>query len=336
MFTRELFHYLTDGVVIMDRDRIIQQMNPAARKLTGWQIGEKVPYCTFCQKRELMPGEERCLLAEKEPVPYFESEMPVYGENLPVAFSTTYLPGKNDMEKQMVLMIRDISKKKKEEEARMAKLITRQTIEAQEAEKKRMAQELHDGVGQSLYSVSMGLHRLVRQIDEEEAKNTVAELQTILNDTMSEVKRLSANLRPDTLDMLGLGAAISSLIHSMERHFPIKITLKSVLRTEHRMAPHIELNIYRIIQEILNNIVKHSNSPTAYVSVDFANRHDLVISIRDEGIGFNVNEVHSGLGLKHVKERTVFLDGHLEINSAPGEGSSFHLYIPGAWKGEKK
>ena len=170
MFDKDLFQYLTDGLVIMDSNRIIKQMNPAAHQLTGSQIGGKVPHCTFCQGREVKPGEERCILAGKEPVSYFESEMPIYGENLPVAFSTTFLPSKNKKEQQMVLMIRDISKKKREEEAKMAKLMTRQTIDAQEFERKRLVQELHDGIGQSLYSVSMGLNSLLYSTSDKKTK----------------------------------------------------------------------------------------------------------------------------------------------------------------------
>lgn len=333
MVDKELFQYLTDGLVIMDTNRTILQMNPAAHQLTGWKVGEKVPHCTFCQSREVNPGEERCILAGKEPVSYFESEMPTeYGENLPVAFSTTFLPGKNNKEQQMVLMIRDISKKKREEEAKMAKLMTRQTIEAQESERKRLVQELHDGIGQSLYSVSMGLNSLLYSSSDKKTKQIVSDLLIILNDTMQEVRRLSTDLRPTALDMLGLGASLSSLISRIQQHSSISIDFESVLNTTDRFSPHIELNLYRIIQEALNNIVKHSECQTAMVSIEWSDKREgLDILIKDDGKGFNTKEVKKNsqrLGLKHIQERVYLLDGKVDIQSAPDKGTSLHIVIP--------
>lgn len=332
MFDFDLFQHLTDGLVIMDSERTILQMNPSAHRLTGWKIGEKVPHCTFCQKRMVKPGEERCILAGKEPVPYFESEMPtVYGENLPVAFSTTFLPGNNERDRQMVLMIRDISKKKREEEAKMAKLLARQTIEAQETERKRLVQELHDGIGQSLYSISIGLNGLLYSTGDEHLRNTLSDLLHVLNDTMNEVKRLSADLRPTSLDMLGLEAALSSLISRIERHSLITIEYQSDLHHNDRFSPNVELNLYRIIQECLNNIVKHSGSKKAAVSIQWIkNGKGLKIIIEDEGRGFHLEHAgkSTGLGLKHIQERVYLLDGTCEIHSHIGKGTSILITIP--------
>lgn len=332
MFDFDLFQHLTDGLVIMDSQRTILQMNPSAHRLTGWQVGEKVPHCTFCQKRVLQPGEERCILAGKEPVSYFESEMPtVYGENLPVAFSTTFLPGNNERDRQMVLMIRDISKKKKEEEAKMAKLMARQTIEAQETERKRLVQELHDGIGQSLYSISIGLNGLLYSTLDQHLHTTLSDLLHVLNDTMNEVKRLSSDLRPTSLDMLGLDAALSSLISRIERHSQVTIDYHSVLHYNDRFSPNIELNLYRIIQEGLNNILKHSESQQASISIQWLNNgKGLKIIIEDRGKGFYLDKASksTGLGLKHIQERVYLLDGTLEINSLIGKGTTLLITIP--------
>jgi len=332
MFDFDLFQHLTDGLVIMDKERTILHMNPSAHRLTGWQIGGKVPHCTFCQKRDIQPGEERCILAERGPVSYFESEMPtVYGENLPVTLSTTFLPGNHENDRKMVLMIRDISKKKQEEEAKMAKLLARQTIEAQETERKRLVQELHDGIGQSLYSISIGLNNLLYNTENQHLRSSLSDLLHVLNDTINEVKRLSADLRPTSLDMLGLQAALSSLVSRIERHSSIKIDFQSVLHHYNRFPPHVELNIYRIIQEGLNNIVKHSESPTAFISIQWTNHEKgLFIIIEDYGKGFNKKEKgnDSGLGLKHIQERINLLDGHFEIESEPGKGTKLLITIP--------
>lgn len=332
MLEQEFFQHLTDGVVIMDKRRIIQEMNPAAVRLTGWNIGEKTPYCTFCQKRDIKAGEQRCLLMSDNPPPYFESEMPtMYGETIPVSFSTTDLSGAPDEEGKTVLMLRDLSQKKKEEEIHMAKLLARQTIEAQEAERKRIALELHDGVGQSLFSVSMALQVLARQADSGTA-SLIASTLPVLQDAMQEVKRLSADLRPPALDMLGLNAALTSLIRRMEQHFPLSIVLHSNLDAGIRFTPQLELNVYRIIQEALHNIARHAHSPEAVVDMIHKPEEDLLtVTVSDHGKGFDsqaIQQTGGGLGLRHMAERTRLLDGSIRIISAPGNGTTIHISIP--------
>lgn len=331
MLEQEFFQHLTDGVVIMDKQRIIQEMNPAAVRLTGWNIGERAPYCIFCQKRVIQEGEQRCLLMGHNPPPYFESEMPtMYGETIPVSFSTTYLSGAPDEEGKTVLMLRDLSQKKKEDEIRMAKLLARQTIEAQEAERKRIALELHDGVGQSLFSVSMALQVLARQTDPSTAA-FITDTLPVLQDAMQEVKRLSADLRPPALDMLGLNAALTSLIRRIEQHFPLAVTLHSNVDADTRFTPQLELNVYRIIQEALHNIAKHAHSPQAIVEVIHDRKKNrLTVTITDQGTGFDTEAVHhgGGLGLRHMTERTRLLDGTIRISSIPGRGTTIQISIP--------
>ncbi|ERI05905.1 PAS domain-containing sensor histidine kinase [Aneurinibacillus aneurinilyticus] len=332
MLEHMLFQALSDGVLIMDRNRIIQEINPAATRMTGWETGHKVPYCLFCQYREVEHDEERCLLMGKNAPSYFESEMPtLYGESIPVSFSTTYLPAEDGTVEHTLLMLRDISQKKQEEEARMAKLLARQTIEAQEAERKRLAQELHDGIGQSLYSISMALG-LLRQIVPESGTQLFATASATLADTMREVKQLSVTLRPPALDILGLKAALVSLIRQMEQHFSLKITMRYKLPLGLRMSSSMELHIYRIVQEILSNAAKHAKSPVLFLSLrPLSNRFGLRLTIRDKGKGFDPIHVYrhsTGLGLKHLAERTKLLQGSMHISSAPGRGTVLRFVIP--------
>ncbi|MED4728823.1 PAS domain-containing sensor histidine kinase [Aneurinibacillus migulanus] len=327
-----MFQALSDGVLIMDRNRIIQEINPAATRMTGWKTGQKVPYCLFCQHREVVHGEERCLLMGKNAPSYFESEMPtLHGENIPVSFSTTYLPTEDETIEHTVLMLRDISQKKQEEEMRMAKLLARQTIEAQEAERKRLAQELHDGIGQSLYSISMALGLLRQTVPESDAQLfTIA--SSTLADTMKEVKQLSVALRPPALDILGLKAALASLIRQVEQHFSLKITICYNLPSSLRIPSSIELHIYRIVQEALSNAAKHAKSPVVFISLCSLSDHSgFHIIIRDKGKGFDPIHVHrhsTGLGLKHLAERTELLEGSMHIDSAPGCGTVLRFVIP--------
>ncbi|MFT9847404.1 PAS domain-containing sensor histidine kinase [Aneurinibacillus sp. REN35] len=338
MLEHTLFQTLTDGVLIMDAKRKILEMNPAASKMTGWTIGQTVPYCVYCQKRKLVPGEERCLMTGKNAPTYFESDMPtLQGETIPVSFSTAHLPSENDTDRQIVLMLRDLSQKRKEEELQMAKLMARQTIEAQEAERKRLAQELHDGIGQSLYSISMALGLLRQDIGEHKVDlldNITATLQT----TMKEVKRLSVALRPPALDILGLKAALLSLARQVEMHFPLTVTIHYHLPAELHLSSSTELNIYRILQETLSNAAKHAGAATVSIYLEQMNAtDDLRLTVCDDGIGFDLSHVHKqseGLGLRHIAERARLLEGRVDIHTAPQSGTTVQVTIPYAERGE--
>ncbi|MBN6188451.1 PAS domain-containing protein [Aneurinibacillus sp. BA2021] len=332
MLEHALFQALSDGVLIMDADRIILEMNPAASKMTGWNVGHKVPYCLFCQKRTLAPGEDRCLMTGKNAPTYFESDMPTLrGETIPVSFSTAFLPSENEADRQTVLMLRDLSQKRKEEELQMATLLARQTIEAQEAERKRLAQELHDGVSQSLYSISMALGLLRQNISGPQTE-LLTSMTATLETTMKEVKRLSTALRPPALDILGLKAALFSLARQVEAHVPFTVTLHYHLPADLALPSATELNIYRIIQEALSNAAKHADATALSVCLEQDEAaQQLHLSVCDDGAGFDLSHIRrhgEGLGLKHIQERARLLEGSVEIHTSPGNGTTIRVIIP--------
>ena len=124
IFSDKLFHYIKDGIIVMNASRKIVKANRAANRLIGWGIGEHVPYCSYCEQREVKPGEERCyLMANKGEIPYFSSEMPTFGEYLlDVEMSNVMIyHDEKANEKYYLLVLRDQTLKKKEEEARISK-----------------------------------------------------------------------------------------------------------------------------------------------------------------------------------------------------------------------
>nr|WP_239551574.1 PAS domain S-box protein [Paenibacillus elgii] len=161
-YLKQIYTHLQDGIIVMDQERRILMMNPSAERITGWSEGGHVPYCSYCQTRALEPGEERCYLLAKREVPYFLSSMPTYEGGLVEMEMSTAVIYENAAQKrqEVLLVLKDLTAKRKEEEARLSKMVLQKTLEAQENERKRLAQELHDGVGQSLYSVSVGLQAI--------------------------------------------------------------------------------------------------------------------------------------------------------------------------------
>ncbi|TXL65033.1 ATPase [Cerasibacillus terrae] len=329
IFSDKLFHYIKDGIIVMNASRKIVKANRAANRLIGWGIGEHVPYCSYCEQREVKPGEERCyLMANKGEIPYFSSEMPTFGEYLlDVEMSNVMIyHDEKANEKYYLLVLRDQTLKKKEEEARISKKMIHKLTEAKEAEHKRLSQELHDGVGQSLFSISIAMDNIMAHINDVTLHDYIDDVRQELGQVMGDVKYYSQALRPKSLDQLGLIATVDSLIKSMKTQLP-NTTCHFHHNFDERLHPMIEINVYRVIQEALHNMMKYAQAKQVSIILE-KNNDTLYVQIMDDGVGFNIKEKKSGLGLMHMKERISQLKGTTKIESSPGKGAKIKLEIP--------
>lgn len=328
-YLKQIFDHLQDGIILMDQERKIIVMNPSAERMTGWRLGEKVPYCSYCQTRKLEAGEERCYLLAKREVPYFLSSMPTYeGRFVDMEMSTAVIYENSEQTTQEVLLVlKDLTVKKKEEEARISKLVLQKTLEAQENEHKRLAQELHDGVGQSLYSVSVGIQAIQSRIQQEKKfKDYMQEIVDELEKAIQDVKLYSLQLRPHSLDQLGLIPTVKHLVSSLNKtHRDVSITF-TYSNLSDRLEPIKEINMYRVIQEALHNALKYSKATLIEVIL-YREEDKLTLLIQDNGIGFVREQVQVGLGLKHMEERVAQMGGSLQIHSVPKEGTSIKVKV---------
>ncbi|MCC8436382.1 PAS domain-containing sensor histidine kinase [Brevibacillus sp. M2.1A] len=330
-YLKQIFDHLQDGIILMDQERKIMVMNPSAEKMTGWKRGEKVPFCSYCQNRELEPGEERCYLLAKREVPYFLSAMPTYeGRYVDMEMSTAviYENGEQNMQ-DVLLVLKDMTVKKKEEEVRISKQVLQKTLEAQENEHKRLARELHDGVGQSLYSVSVGIQAIQARLNEKgQFRDFMQEIVNELEKAIQDVKLYSLQLRPHSLDQLGLIPTVRHLVSSLNKaHQDVSITF-SYSNVRDHFQPNLEINLYRVIQESLHNALKYAKA--TLIEVILYKEDDLLtLLIQDNGIGFVRDQVQVGLGLKHMEERVDQMEGTLQIQSVLHEGTSIKVTVVG-------
>lgn len=327
-YTEELFHHLQDGIIIMDGKRQIRKINKAAEKLMGWHAGDVVPFCSYCEKRSLASDEERCyLIANQGKVPYFESKMPRMGEYLiNVEMSNALIYEADDGDKHYLLVMRDVTVKNQQEATRLSKKMLQHLTEAKEAEHKRLSQELHDGVGQSLYSVAIAMDNLSMTIEDEQLAAYIKEVRAEVGKAMEDVKFYSQSLRPKSLDQLGLMPTIETLIESLrQKRSQLHITLQS--NCYERLVDVAEINLYRVVQEALHNIMKYAEA-TEVLIVFKKDRFGLQLTIEDNGVGFNVEQQKEGLGLLHMGERISQLKGKTVIQSVLGEGTKITAYIP--------
>lgn len=327
-YLKQIFESIQDGIIIMDHLRTILMMNPSAKRLTGWELGEKVPYCSFCEERKRKHAEDKCYLIAKDEVPYFLSEMPTYhGEKINVEMSTALMfHDQYTGKKEYLLVLRDQRLKRKEEEAYLSKLMIQKLIEVQENEHKRLAQELHDGVGQSLYTISVALQAIEPYVNEKKIADYLSEVRTELDKVMKDVKAYSYQLRPQSLDRLGLIPTIESLISSMtlNRDKPDIFFASDI---KQRLPSTVEINLYRVIQEALHNIVKYAKATKVTIELK-QQQTALKLLIQDNGVGFDQNTILKGLGLKHMSERVDQINGTFVIETAVGEGTVIHVNIP--------
>jgi two-component system sensor histidine kinase UhpB len=231
-----------------------------------------------------------------------------------------------------VLISRDITRRKETEQTlrSLPKLIR----EAQEVERRRVARELHDSVIQILSAVKFRLQAVEEQLAEKHPsawRNTL-KTKANLEKAIQEVRRISRNLRPSELDDLGLAPALRSLCAEFGERTGVSVDL-SITRLPQTVPDDIELNLYRIIQEALGNIEKHSRATR--VSLRLAREaSQLRAAIRDNGCGFDPLAPRGrkakppGMGLVDMRERAALLGGHCRLHSAPGEGTEILVEMP--------
>lgn len=219
-----------------------------------------------------------------------------------------------------------VSELKKRNTAQEA--FSRQLIESQEAERKRIAQEIHDGLGQSLLVIKNRASLGLGASEKEKADEQFGEIRDSVSDALNEVRAISQNLRPLHLERLGLTSTLEEMVEQLDEASGIEINC-DVEAIDGILIPADEINLYRIVQECLNNVVKHSGAGTANVAVRVEDKQ-MIVTVSDDGRGFDkaASAGGSGMGLTGIGERARILGGLLSVDSVPGEGTTVSLTIP--------
>jgi PAS domain S-box-containing protein len=210
----------------------------------------------------------------------------------------------------------------------------RSEAEAIDAERHRIAQEIHDGVAQNLAGLrfkSALWHRLA-DADPAGMHAALDELQAVLNAAIAEIRRTIFALRPVDLEALGFIPALEKLVCDFGDQNQLAARLE-VVGSPERLAVTYELPLFRIIQEGLNNIGQHSRANTALVQLGVAAAGSVTVSIRDDGRGFDPNQLGPAnraghFGLRQMRERIQDLGGALDIRSAKGQGTELAISLP--------
>jgi PAS domain S-box-containing protein len=202
--------------------------------------------------------------------------------------------------------------------------LSRRLVEAQESERRSIARELHDEAGQALASLRFGLRLLEREIGEGGGVGgRVAELIQTTDAVIDGLHRLAADLRPASLDHLGLDAALRQYTRAAAAKFGLDVHFKARGFTGDRLPTVVETALYRVVQEALTNVVRHARATRVDVLVE--HRGDRVfVMVEDNGVGFDLEQARQGdhFGLLGLRERAEALGGTLTVESSPGAGTT--------------
>lgn len=208
-----------------------------------------------------------------------------------------------------------------EQELAFQEQTTQLTIEAQEKERKRISKDLHDGIGQQLSGLKMAWSQLSSKIKttSENDAVTLNKLTTILDDAANDVRNISHQMMPRALEEFGLVSAVDDMLEKSFSNSNIKYEFEH-FGIKNRFPEKIEIGLYRITQELINNILKHSKASEVGVQL-FQNKKNLVIVVEDNGSGFDLKKNKSGHGMTNVNYRSRAIGGTVNIESAIGNGT---------------
>lgn len=205
-------------------------------------------------------------------------------------------------------------------------------LEGQEEERKRIAMDIHDGIGQMLTSLKYQIESIDLHQDER-ARQKIAEVDQLIKEIIKEVRKVTFNLKPTVLGDYGLQAGLNVFIQEIGKLTGIDLQYRTSGSIS-RLPQKIENNIFRIIQEAINNAIKYSEADKITVSLKQI-ESELIITVKDEGKGFDTkiaearsSNLDSGRGFFNMYERTEYVNGNLEIQSEPDQGTTVRLTVP--------
>jgi PAS domain S-box-containing protein len=338
---RNAFDFAAIGMALVAPDGRFLRVNQSLCNMLGYSATELLARdfqsITYPDDLESDLGLVRQVLDGS--IPYYQLEKRYLHKERRIVWallSVSLLRGRNGEPLHFISQIQDISERKEAEKTLQAynlrlKALSRQILGTQETERRRLARELHDEIGQMLTTIGLRLHQL-KAVCGPSGETELNEDIAFLNRAIEEVRELSLNLRPPMLDVLGLEAALRWYAQNQSRRSGVSIRLVGHLNVP-RLDPDLETACFRIVQESTTNVLRHAQA--RHVSIElYEEDTELGVIVRDDGVGFDVAAMHEragrggSFGILAMRERIDLLGGHLEIESAPGQGTRVCAFFP--------
>jgi PAS domain S-box-containing protein len=315
---RNIFNGTSDGMFISDSDFTVIEVNDTFLKRFGIErefiLNEKLLQYVVPAYRKTIE-ERRKQLARGIPVGNYEVEMmsPLSAMSIPVEISS--VPIIFNRQPAVLTIVRDITERKF-----LARRLIETIIQTEEAERTRIAKDLHDEIGPLLSALKIYMTSFVENKDIEKKNSIATNIGVIIREMIESVKNISNDMSPHVLVNFGLMAAIQNISELFSRNIAIRLE-SNIEQT--RFPEIVESVVYRVIKELINNTIKHAQASEIHISVNYDSRV-LECRYKDNGTGFdpydNPNAKSQGMGLNNIKSRIQSLGGRLEIMTRKGKG----------------
>ena len=332
---RELFENARDAMYVHDLEGTYVSVNHAAEKLSGYTREEIVghKFSEFVASEHINNVRDRFCgkLAQKGETTYEVEVIAKDGRRVPVEVSSRAIY-ENGMMIGVQGTARDITERKQAQDA--LQMFSRQLIEAQEEERRRIARELHDQIGQVLTAVKMNLHTVQRVCSAAEAGAHIKDNIEAVDEALRLVRDLSVDLRPPLLDDFGLVTALHWYVDRYAKRTGLAAeVIVDLIGSNERFSRELETACFRIAQEALTNVVRHARAKSVTVRLI---KHDnmLYLCVKDDGVGFDPEALQrrapraATLGLLGMQERAHTAGGTVEIDSKISKGTEIRLKLP--------
>lgn len=315
-FFSSIYNAVTDMLFVIDKNGKIQDTNNTTLSKLGRSIKSK-GFFDICNSPELLNEFKNLKLSitkNHEPL-VFETYFTDIDGNF-IYTQCTASAISNSHSGSYLIIAEDITLKKESE-----KRIFRAVLETQEKERKRVSDDLHDSIGQELSSIKMMLGVVKKTIDNQNQKNIINSTVDILENSIQDLRNICFNLMPSVLDKGGLIYAIQQLIEKINLNINFNSNVEEIA-----LDNATQVSLYRVIQEFINNTIKHAEAQKIEINIQ-QTKHKLIISISDDGKGFNMKTLplHDGRGLNTMKSRVETFGGNYVFLSKVGVGSKLKI-----------
>jgi len=343
-FQQAIIDGVADSILVIGTDYRVRMMNRAAREFSSGVVSSESPLCYQISHQRDTPCKGPQYPCPLEQVRESGQQVTVVHEHYRAGGERRFseiiaspLWGADGTFQGIIECIRDITERKQVEEtlrryAERLRALTAQIVEAAEAERQRVARELHDETSQALANLVVTLGTLIRLTPDVDMRQRLSQVKRQAVETLEDVKRIVLDLRPRLLDDYGLLPAIQWYVEERLGQAGVRATVE-VQGSETRLPPPVETGLFRVVQEAVNNIARHAQASQAWVRITWKPEW-LIIEVEDNGQGFDVQEAMSdtksgrGLGLLGMEERVTLVGGTLTINSAPQAGTRIVIQVP--------
>jgi PAS domain S-box-containing protein len=335
-----IFSAVSQGVVVTTPYQTILSVNKAFLEMTGFTREELVGKTCGLLQGPLTDAQSRAQIREAiTQNQEFQGEIVNYRKDGAWFWNDLSISPVRDelgVVTNFIGVMRDVTNRKQAEDEQRVQLrqlqsLSRRVLEVQESERRRLARELHDELGQSLTAIKINLqannrHHLTQSAD------VNAESIRIVENTLAQVRTLALALRPSMLDDLGLVPALQWIVEQNAARGQIQIDLQCAL-PEVRLCTEIETACFRIVQEALTNILRHAQCKRVDIQL-YESEGTVELDISDDGRGFDVRAMMAlstaggSMGVQGMQERAVLVGGNLQVESIPGSGSNLHMQCP--------